>query len=1102
MNVSFLSEAADSVKNKIQPTDYPTVKANAKRVFNEQELGFYIVEKSNPTNRSEVYIYNDYDLTANEVKERAITGFLNENGLTEKQVTVIPLKSEDAQLDPNFVDDNKIDQTEMPTFSQRVASARGDYTDSEGELVPEQLLKLGVITANNVKKVLRSHPSHSVNEKYTNAIIDRLLKPGSWKPTVVLKNTAEFEKETKIKIGKYVSDFGEIAGPLGLVCSSINGNGVRMLPYFFAAGDARNIPSIEEIKNEATIHFHPSTGHPLVDSYIEFRGQVVRVSSKGAGSELSGGGGATFAGIFKSIAEIGSTPEGVKAFNKLMTRRGVPEALRKLKILSNVAVGKEDDNSWLSKVTLLRELVKDNPKSYISITNNDLKILRTLWAASGEKLAKMYDFNSVLGAAFGSQVDRDLSATKSNMPQVGEFSQGFKNILRGLELNKYGEMSRSGMNDASQTDAYNSARGWWAQLQKGLVNAVAGVVNSDPEFGRLCTWILNHGAFIQIDMRSKVEKYQLNITNITATWPSTAIDTVIIKPVTAGSGYKYALDINGGRDWPTISKNFLAGSREEIDYADTNFGFTDTATLKKLGSAREISARDLLRFNKQWEELLGREHTAKFTDKNSTDKNKTTNASLEFNSVFKNLASAGIVSNNWANNKVGTVETLVQRILQGSLDEQHLVYVSRNVEYVLQYYHNLSKDPQEWVSESQVFEDEEGDEEQDIRRASITSANRARAVKELVRNEALIQPIYYALMVDRALRSGARTAELNQIKTLLANSLSNIGSKINVNSVLSTRRSDNKPIDKYRDFVPPNFDPNKAKKQSGDKSPIAVKFLQFLSEFRLAHNKKGEVDVAFSFPAIGNFCTGIIIGNYDNLLPKLVEEFGLLLANPELKEELKLVSDTAVEHAPEIKEILNLTEDEKAKNNLENDQQVALAVALIYWSTIIKMYEIRGVTHTPNFLEVAKKALAVSRYVFTDSSNYRSYIDSIKQKFAEPSEIDKHTAGVTEKTIQILSAVNSAAQRLDTAGDPEFRNYNRNWVNLNQVERNQVKDQIFDFMRNNPNIVAAATPGPSGDRTAVTPGRRALGLEFHRIISAAIEAKRSSIAEGILQVLK
>jgi hypothetical protein len=1064
MKIDSLLEAPN---NGLQPTDFDLVKSNANRVFGDA-LGFYIVEKNNSTNRSDTYIYDEFEIAPEELKSRLFNKFLKDYNLKKSEVKIVDVHAQAPDLNP----DGTVNPAELPTYSQRVANTRGDYTDSKGKLVPQKLLELGVITADNVKQVLAQHPSHSINEKYTNALIDRLLTPGTWKPAVILKNAAEFEHATKIKTGKYLSDFGEIAGAVGLVCSSINGNGVRMLPYFFAAGGS--IPSKEEIKKEATIHFHPSKTHSLVDSYIDFRGQIVRVSSKAAGGELSGGSGATFAGIFQSIAEISRSKEGVDAFNKLLRKRPqAAQALRKLKILANVA--SEDDATemtWLAKVELLRELLTNSEQNVynIAVTDSDLQILKTLWAASGENLSDMHKFKYVFGRALGSEVDARLD---DGSVKVGEFSTGFKNIMRSFNLNKFGEAGGSGAENPKQTDAYNSTRGWWLRFQKALVFAIANIVNRDPDFSFLCTWILNHGSFIQIDLRSSTNSKteQVVITNISATWPSTAVDKVILVPLAKSSGFSYKLLINSDRDWPQIASQFNDPELEKV-YQDDDFGFKDAATRDKLKDATKIGKYDLLRFNRQWEELLGKSGYANFPDSGKSagkTRNSSTNAQLTINGMFTSLAGANIISSAWKSQPAAVVTDLVAKILKGELDEQHLTYVDRNVEYALQNFHTLSTDSNEFVNES--LREDEDDEEEDIpgvKTVQVSPADRAKAVKELQTAQALIRPLYIALQIDNALRSGNR-AEVGELEAELTTALGKLKKNtrpLDVNALIKARNTNLDPRNRYRDFVPPGFNKEKADRQRGTTAAIA-RMKQFLSEFQLVSKVKGTgrrgepaqyeyKSLVPSFPAIGNFVTGIISGLYDNEVNNIFTEFKTLLQDPNVVEIIKHITLQTVNHPEEIGATLD-EDDENVSSNFTSDREVATAIAFIYWSLLIKSYIDRGQTSTPQFKEVVANSARLAKYVYTDSGNYSSYLSSIKSHLAD---VDNHS--VPKIVIQVFSKIYNKA----TSGVPGFK---ASWNKLDHANREAVKDQVFDYMTSNINITSAADNIANiKERTAIT----------------------------------
>ena len=239
------------VENSLKPTSYTKVLRNAERAFGGEEIGFYLEDLDNKTARSDTIKYTEEGINSaiqaekNFIQTDKKNDYIQKFNLNPKQVAIVPVYARADAAQPQFTD-LQLQQNKLPSYSQQVSDKRAEYAESS----LEELIDMGVIKVENVKKVLEQHPNQTRNEKYTNRLIDHLIEGSgqAWTPKVILDDVVEFKKQTGLTAGKFLSQFGEIAGPVGLVCQSINGNAVRLLPLFFAENG--NKPSLEEIKNQ------------------------------------------------------------------------------------------------------------------------------------------------------------------------------------------------------------------------------------------------------------------------------------------------------------------------------------------------------------------------------------------------------------------------------------------------------------------------------------------------------------------------------------------------------------------------------------------------------------------------------------------------------------------------------------------------------------------------------------------------------------------------------------------------------------------------------------------------------------------------------------
>jgi hypothetical protein len=606
-----------------KPTSFRGIKQNSIAAFGLQPksktddrlevkpLKFQWVSKPDGRYKSRIYSYRD-DIPRNDYENIIKAEFVDEfmtaakrDGLsvTDRDLELIRFKENDPRIEGG-----KLTPNVVPTNIERVRQHAQKFRDASGTLNPRLVKRSGALTVNTIKSQIAQDAAEG-KLPYYEILLDHLIsnKGQAFKPVVLIDDLEKFKSAGFVKnrapaVTELLNDFGEIAGPVGLICASINGNAVRLLPQFFKSGG--KTPTVDDLMKEATIHFHGSQGHMLVDSYIEYRGKVVRVSSKNAGEQLSGGQGASVDGIFKSLDEIAANPEAKTRFEQLISDGRYDAVFKQLRLVAKAFDPSELNEGlrgYIAQFKLLAELNDENPD--ITITDGDIAILKEIWQAANSTDIGMNDFKYLLGAAFGNQPDIDQRQSENPGYIAQVFTPKFAQLLRSFNLNRFGEPGISGVEKVRLDDDKNQKRGWWRRLKKALVFRVSKRINSDPKFSEFCTWILNHGAFCQIDTRYRLgdDKSSVIVTNISATWPSTAVDSVRLMPLPSGDGFRYKLDINNGSGFDAAAYNrVVSGGGNDLDY---DFGFKTKEEREQGRVAMIPKALDLARNAKDWLEL-------------------------------------------------------------------------------------------------------------------------------------------------------------------------------------------------------------------------------------------------------------------------------------------------------------------------------------------------------------------------------------------------------------------------------------------------------------------------------------------------------------------
>ena len=777
--------------NESKPTSFGPIKQNALATFDLETKKINGREKYEPRAASFRWIYKpDRDVgteisTYKEASDLGITAdefesFAKEQTLeTVKEVypkaTLSDLEIVRYSENAPRISGRQLEPNRVPSNIDRVAQ-RGTYLRKDDSTLDlERVKQSGALTVDTVRDAIRAWGgSRNPKMPYYLRFLDHLIdnKDRGFKPTVLVDDIRQMRRAGFSGVTELLNDFGEIAGPVGLLSASINGNAVRMLPDFFRVGNNR--PTTQELMREATIHFHASQGHMLVDSYIEYRGRVMRVSSKNAGEELSGGQGASVDGIFQSLQEINSMPEARERFQELIGSGKYDATIKNLRLVARVfedSEGSRDNmRGYLAQFELVNTLNRGSLSDQsIGVGADDQRILRLIWRAAGSSDVGMNEFKHLIGAALGNRPDRDQILDTGVGRELGDsrFTPEFARLLRSFNLNRWGEPGISGVEKFSYEPPPgqeprvlpNAKRGWWRRLKKALVYRVSRLINSDPNFSVLCTWILNHGAFCQIDTRYSLggdNKNQLVVTNISATWPSNRVDSVRLMPLPSGEGFRYKLDINGGR-----------GSRDESEIVDSDidydFGFQTRRDRDRARNRMLPTQLDLARNKGDWTVIGSNDAVNIIPDSKPRKQSlRASRSSLILKGLFSDLAEMGYTGHlpepDYIDREMRDQDLvqayatpsleLAQRIVAGQLDSR----LRNGIRYSVNALWGMPVSP----NFSSLFENDDDDEEEET--VGQDAVDRMRYYQIAQRHATIAKTIanmlYYSGRVGDALLAG------------------------------------------------------------------------------------------------------------------------------------------------------------------------------------------------------------------------------------------------------------------------------------------------------------------------------------------------------------
>lgn len=447
-----------------------------------------------------------------------------------------------------------VEKLDTGTAPQQINDYMSKLKQSIGTV--EQISKSkGAITLGNIRRVIKS----DIGDDYRTPVLTTILgefidNPGSKNfPVTVINDTRQMIEEYDFdSTADIINDFAEVLAPVGLLTDNLNGNGQRLVADFLGA------KTFDELASGATMHFQPDRTFPLVDSYIEYNGRVVSISSKS-----NGGAAASFAGFYNSLKEIDENPTSKRMFAELLANPRFFQAYEVLKVIIDTDDGDDTDLTEAKQSTAKIEKQGTKVKmsagvvsmeKYINRSYNLIKLLKK--TAIGKSALQNIDItpNDVkLMTQFiqdqNIQKIGDWTNKSSSFKQLfNEFSPGFKHLFIYYRApgNAMGRAFQSG----NELTDVKTKKSMWTAFKQGCAFHINRALNSDQAYSDLATWIFNHGAIIQVNFvtskgynwSSKSKDYDfrgngyltqanddaqpLVFYNMIATWPATGVDAV------------------------------------------------------------------------------------------------------------------------------------------------------------------------------------------------------------------------------------------------------------------------------------------------------------------------------------------------------------------------------------------------------------------------------------------------------------------------------------------------------------------------------------------------------------------------------------------------
>lgn len=335
-------------------------------------------------------------------------------------------------------------------------------------------------------------------------------------PMQILSKATNMSQYGIQTVGSLISDFGEVIAPVAYITGNTTGNAGRMITEVLGA-------TTQKLMQDATIHFNVGATERLYDSFIEYGGKVIGISSKGHADAKAAAVNTNISSLSKAINEIKSNSDALDRLRVLFRK---PENKRMFDIVTKIA---EDRGRGSKTEKTLRLLQLLDPQYPAKEMFSDLKFLKNLQSKEGRDELERYK-QSEQPRRVANQLYSQLSQYIQTRMQASErklsTSRGRENITNP-----------------------------WDLFLTVANDEIRNTLNSDPLFSEICTWILNHSNTVQIDVYSQNPVSEgrrasanfgqaLVVTNIVATWPSTRVDRIELQDV-KGESIQFKLLVNG-----------------------------------------------------------------------------------------------------------------------------------------------------------------------------------------------------------------------------------------------------------------------------------------------------------------------------------------------------------------------------------------------------------------------------------------------------------------------------------------------------------------------------------------------------------------------------
>lgn len=341
-------------------------------------------------------------------------------------------------------------------------------------------------------------------------------------PLQIVDNIDDLPRKYGIALSNAITvDFGELISPIALVMGNVTGNAQRVSREFLGA-------NTRQLMESATIHFNPAATGALYDSFIEYGGRVIGVSSKGAPNTTKPTSGTAMNGLRHAINDVKTNRESLRLLNELLKDR---ENMKMMKVVEALADSAAHGSNWTKTLRLLQLMYPEQYRSGDMF--KDIKFLKSI---VGELESTAYR-----------EADRSTRAAMTK-----KLRGGISDYLRS----RY---------DRDAGRARKEDTTFFGKFMRLTNTEITDTLNNSSRFNDLVTWLLNHSALVQIDLfTAKDDAYggRMVVTNIVATWPSTQVDSIKLISGTADD-LRFMLAVNG---YEAQFKN-----REDIPWVETDF---------------------------------------------------------------------------------------------------------------------------------------------------------------------------------------------------------------------------------------------------------------------------------------------------------------------------------------------------------------------------------------------------------------------------------------------------------------------------------------------------------------------------------------------------